>query len=79
MQRDSSIDLDCLRVDGGIQPASLGDRHLAEQDGKELFPELLRAVRVFYSIAVLPESVHGLMRPLFQPHFEYTFRQLRCG
>jgi site-specific DNA-cytosine methylase len=59
------------------QPFSLGGKHLAEQDGRNLFPEVFRAVRALQPKAVLLENVRGLARPSFRPYFEYILRQLR--
>lgn len=60
------------------QPFSLGGRHLAQHDGRNLFPEVLRALRALKPQVVLLENVRGLLRPSFQPYFEYILRQLEC-
>lgn len=60
------------------QPFSLGGKHLADHDGRNLFPEVTRAVRELRPVAVLLENVKGLLRPSFQPYFEYVLRQLEC-
>jgi DNA (cytosine-5)-methyltransferase 1 len=66
-----------LAAGAPCQPFSLGGKHLAEQDGRNLFPEIFRAVRVLEPKAVLLENVRGLARPSFRPYFDYILRQLR--
>jgi DNA (cytosine-5)-methyltransferase 1 len=60
------------------QPFSLAGKHLAERDGRNLFPEVLRAIRELRPVVVLLENVRGLLRNAFQPYFEYVLRQLEC-
>jgi DNA (cytosine-5)-methyltransferase 1 len=66
-----------LAAGAPCQPFSLGGKHLAEQDGRNLFPEVLRAVHVLRPKVILLENVRGLARPSFRPYFEYILRQLR--
>lgn len=66
-----------LAAGAPCQPFSLGGKHLAEQDGRNLFPEVFRAVRALRPAAILLENVRGLTRPSFRPYFEYILRQLR--
>jgi DNA (cytosine-5)-methyltransferase 1 len=66
-----------LAAGAPCQPFSLGGKHLAEQDGRNLFPEIFRAVRALRPKAVLLENVRGLARPSFRPYFDYILRQLR--
>ena len=58
------------------QPFSLGGKHLAEKDPRNLFPELLNAVRQLNPQAVFIENVRGLLRPSFKPYLTYLLRQL---
>src|SRR6266568_920950 len=67
-----------LAAGAPCQPFSLGGKHLADRDGRNLFPEVLRAVRSLGPQAVLLENVRGLLRDAFQPYFEYVLRQLEC-
>src|SRR6202035_5497237 len=60
-----------LAAGAPCQPFSLGGKHLAEQDGRNLFPEIFRAVRALQPKAVLLENVRGLARPSFRPYFDY--------
>ena len=58
------------------QPFSLGGRHLADKDDRNMFPEVLRAVRSLRPQAVMLENVQGLARLSFRPYLEYILRQL---
>lgn len=60
------------------QPFSLAGKHRAQEDGRNLFPEVMRAIRELRPMAVLLENVRGLLRQAFQPYFEYILRQLEC-
>lgn len=60
------------------QPFSLGGKHKAAEDGRNLFPEAIRAVREIRPKAVLIENVRGLLREDFHPYFQYILRQLEC-
>lgn len=60
------------------QPFSLAGKHLAENDGRNLFPEVIRAIRELRPSAILLENVRGLLRDSFRPYFEYILRQLEC-
>jgi DNA (cytosine-5)-methyltransferase 1 len=60
------------------QPFSLGGKHLAERDGRNLFPATLRAIRELRPAVVLLENVPGLMRYSFRPYLDYLARQLGC-
>ena len=59
------------------QPFSLAGRHLAEQDNRNMFPAVLRAVRSLRPLSVMLENVPGLARPSFRPYLEYLLRQLK--
>jgi DNA (cytosine-5)-methyltransferase 1 len=72
-----TIPVRLLAAGAPCQPFSLGGKHLAEQDGRNLFPEVFRAIRALSPRAVLLENVRGLARPSFRPYFEYILRQLR--
>ena len=58
------------------QPFSLAGRHLADKDDRNMFPEVLRAVRSLRPQAVMLENVQGLARPSFRPYLDYILRQL---
>jgi DNA (cytosine-5)-methyltransferase 1 len=65
-----------LAAGAPCQPFSLAGRHRAQEDERNLFPELLRAVRALKPMIVLVENVRGILRDDFQPFFEYVLRQL---
>lgn len=70
----ASIDL----VSGGppCQPFSLGGKHRGHADARNLFPDLVRAVRVVRPRAVIVENVKGLLRRSFDPYFKYVLLTL---
>jgi DNA (cytosine-5)-methyltransferase 1 len=59
---------------GGVpcQPFSLGGRHGAHLDARDMFPEFARAVREIRPKAFLAENVRGLVRPAFSDYFRYV-------
>ncbi len=65
-------------VSGGppCQPFSLGGRHLAYDDTRDMFPEAIRAVRLVRPDAFIFENVKGLTRIGFRNYFEYIRLQL---
>lgn len=72
----------CHRVDllaGGppCQPFSLGGVAKGDEDKRNMFPEMFRAIREIRPKAVICENVRGLLRPSFRPYFEYIERELR--
>lgn len=48
-----------LAAGAPCQPFSLGGKHRAQHDGRNLFPEVLRAIRSLRPQAVLLENVRG--------------------
>lgn len=66
-------------VSGGppCQPFSLGGRHGAFLDKRDLFPEAIRAVRELKPRAFIIENVKGLTRTTFSNYLEYIRLQLR--
>ena len=68
--------IDLLAAGAPCQPFSLGGRHRAHQDARDMFPEVARAVRETRPKAVLVENVKGLVRPAFKPYFDYILRRL---
>lgn len=71
---EGQIDL----VTGGppCQPFSLGGRHRAHQDRRDMWSEAVRAVRETRPSAFIFENVKGLTRSTFQTYFSYIFLQL---
>jgi DNA (cytosine-5)-methyltransferase 1 len=76
----SEIDRPVRLLAGGVpcQPFSLAGKHLADRDGRNLFPELFRAMVMLRPRAILLENVKGLLRSSFRPYFEYILRRLEC-
>lgn len=65
-------------VSGGppCQPFSLGGRHGAYSDARDMFPQAIRAVREARPDAFIFENVKGLTRASFRNYFEYIRLQL---
>ncbi|MDX8410371.1 MAG: DNA cytosine methyltransferase [Mariprofundaceae bacterium] len=67
-------------VAGGppCQPFSLGGKHRAHEDHRDMFPEAVRAVRELRPKCFLFENVKGLLRQSFATYFNYIILQLKC-
>jgi DNA (cytosine-5)-methyltransferase 1 len=65
-------------VSGGppCQPFSLGGKHKAYDDARDMFPQAIRAVREARPRAFIFENVKGLTRAAFRNYFEYIKLQL---
>ncbi|MDO6485216.1 DNA cytosine methyltransferase [Shimia thalassica] len=65
-------------VSGGppCQPFSMGGRHRAYDDVRDMFPQAVRAVREAKPKAFVFENVKGLTRASFHDYFTYIERQL---
>lgn len=66
-------------ISGGppCQPFSMGGKHKAYDDARDMFPEAIRAVREAQPKAFVFENVKGLTRASFQNYFEYIQLQMR--
>ena len=66
-------------VAGGppCQPFSLGGKHRAYHDNRDMFPEAVRAVREIQPLAFVFENVKGLLRKSFSSYFNYILLQLQ--
>lgn len=66
-------------ITGGppCQPFSLGGRHQAFLDKRDMFPQAIRAVRELRPRAFVFENVKGLTRTAFANYLEYIRLQLR--
>lgn len=78
------VDFDYLK--GGVdvlaggppcQPFSLGGVAKGDEDERNGFPHMFRAIREMEPKAVICENVRGLLRPSFVPYFEYIKNELR--
>ena len=59
------------------QPFSIGGKHQGPLDSRDMFPEVVRAMRELQPKAVLVENVRGLLRESFAKYFEYVTLQMR--
>src|SRR5206468_2547721 len=68
---------DVMVVSGGppCQPFSIGGKHRAHHDDRDMFPEAVRAVRELRPRAFIFENVKGLLRETFTDYFEYVYLQ----
>lgn len=65
-------------ISGGppCQPFSLGGKHGAYDDARDMFPQAIRAVREAKPRAFIFENVKGLTREAFRNYFEYIRLQM---
>lgn len=65
-------------ISGGppCQPFSLGGKHGAYDDARDMFPQAIRAVRQVKPKAFIFENVKGLTRAAFRNYFEYIRLQM---
>lgn len=65
-------------VSGGppCQPFSIGGKHKAYNDHRDMFPHAIRAVREAQPKAFIFENVKGITRQTFRNYFEYIRLQL---
>lgn len=66
-------------ISGGppCQPFSVGGRHQAQADRRDMFPEAVRAVREAKPRAFIFENVRGLTRERFSSYYEYIKLQMQ--
>ena len=69
--------IDLLGAGSPCQPFSLGGNHKAEEDVRNMFPEVIRAIRELRPKAVIVENVKGLKRAAFAEYFEYILLQIK--
>ena len=65
-------------VTGGppCQPFSIGGRHMASEDARDMFPQAVRALREVKPKAFIFENVKGLTRQTFRNYVEYLRLQM---
>ncbi len=68
--------VDLLAGGPPCQPFSIGGKHKAHKDRRDMFPEVVRAVRELRPRAILVENVKGLTRKTFANYFNYIVLQL---
>lgn len=69
-------DIDLLAGGPPCQPFSLGGKHRGNKDSRDMFPQVVRAVRELRPRAILVENVRGLTRTTFAKYFSYIKLQL---
>ncbi|CAD6513816.1 Modification methylase AplI [Paraburkholderia hiiakae] len=74
-----ALNADIAVVSGGppCQPFSMGGKHQAQRDDRNMFPEAVRAVRELMPKAFIFENVKGLTRESFASYFSYIHLQLQ--
>ena len=65
-----------LAAGAPCQPFSRGGAHRGHEDRRNLFPTIMKAVRILRPRAVLIENVRGLDRGSHRPYLNYVLRQL---
>lgn len=73
---DLTGDVDMVAGGPPCQPFSLGGKHRAYQDKRDMFPEAVRAVRELQPKCFVFENVKGLLRQSFASYFQYIILQL---
>jgi DNA (cytosine-5)-methyltransferase 1 len=75
----SLLPSDIAVVSGGppCQPFSMGGKHKANDDSRDMFPVAIRAVRELMPQAFIFENVKGLTRQSFSSYFSYIILQLQ--
>lgn len=68
--------VDLLAGGPPCQPFSLAGKHRGPLDARNMFPEVIRAVRAVKPKVVLVENVKGLLRRSFARYFNYILLQL---
>ena len=63
-------------ADRRAKPFSIGGKHKAHKDRRDMFPEVVRAVRELRPRGILVENVKGLKRKTFTNYFSYIVLQL---
>lgn len=73
---DFGSDINLVAGGPPCQPFSLGGKHQAYNDKRDMFPEAVRAVRELHPQAFIFENVKGLLRKSFSTYFNYILLQL---
>lgn len=75
---ESRADLNIDLVAGGppCQPFSMGGKHKANRDARDMFPLTVEVIRKLKPKAFIVENVKGLTRPSFHNYYQYILLQL---
>ena len=68
--------IDLLSGGPPCQPFSIGGKHMAHNDSRDMFPEATRALNEIKPKAFTFENVRGLLRKNFAKYFGYIILQL---
>jgi DNA (cytosine-5)-methyltransferase 1 len=68
--------LDLLAGGPPCQPFSMGGKHKAHQDGRDMFPATVDVIRRLRPRAFIVENVKGLTRSTFHNYYQYILLQL---
>jgi DNA (cytosine-5)-methyltransferase 1 len=69
-------DIDLLSGGPPCQPFSMGGKHKAHDDSRDMFPATVDVVRRLRPRAFIIENVRGLTRPSFANYYQYILLQL---
>src|SRR5688572_23735336 len=69
--------IDVLAGGPPCQPFAISGKRRSHGDDRNMFPEMMRAVRELQPPAILIENVTGLLRGRLERYFEYVLLQLR--
>ncbi len=70
------VGIDLLTGGPPCQPFSIGGKHKGDKDHRNMFPEVIRAIRETQPRAVIIENVKGLLRSSFAKFFAYVLHQV---
>ena len=74
---DNLSDIELVAGGPPCQPFSLGGKHKAYNDDRDMFPHAIHAISVLSPKAFIFENVKGLLRQSFSEYFEYILLRLR--
>ncbi len=69
-------DIDLVAGGPPCQPFSMGGKHRAHDDQRDMFPATVKIIRTLRPKAFILENVKGLTRAAFANYFQYTLLQL---
>ncbi|NJM48682.1 MAG: DNA cytosine methyltransferase [Alkalinema sp. RU_4_3] len=73
---DALSDIDLVAGGPPCQPFSLGGKHQADRDGRDMFPWAIHAIEQLRPKVFVFENVKGLLRQTFSDYFEYIILRL---
>ena len=73
---DNMISIDVVAGGPPCQPFSLGGKHRAHNDSRDMFPYAIKAIERLTPKAFIFENVKGLLRASFSDYFEYILLRL---